>query len=176
MESHLGRDRTLVDRATRKRDDLWKEAFTDFNYNPPKPRTELVTKQENRVYVVKWTPQLTRPESTQGAAGDQPAGDAEEGPALIWTRETSPGGGPLGPAPPRTEQAGTPSGHSCAEAAVAEAGTGPTTSHSPIAPAGQVTICQVLNESLTQATQQLAAALPNWAATPSGVAQLQALM
>jgi hypothetical protein len=69
MESHLGSDRTLVDRATRRRDDLWKETFTDFNYNPPKPRTELVTKQGNRVYVVKWTPQLTRPESTQGAAG-----------------------------------------------------------------------------------------------------------
>jgi hypothetical protein len=83
MESHLGRDRTLVDRATRRRDDLWKEAFTDFNYNLPKPRTELVTKQGNKVYVVKWTPQLTRPESTQGAAGDQPSGDAEEGPPLI---------------------------------------------------------------------------------------------
>jgi hypothetical protein len=87
MESHLGRDRTLVDRATRRRDDLWKEAFTDFNNNPPKPRTELVTKQGNRVYVVKWTPQLTRPESIQGAAGDQPSGDAEEGPPLIWTRK-----------------------------------------------------------------------------------------
>jgi hypothetical protein len=60
MESHLGRDRTLVDRATRRRDDLWKEAFTDFKYNPPKPRTELVTKQGNRVYGVKWTPQLTQ--------------------------------------------------------------------------------------------------------------------
>jgi hypothetical protein len=53
---------------------------------------------------------------------------------------------------------------------------GPTTGQAPTAPAGQVTVRQVLNESLTQATQQLAAALPNWAATPSGVAQLQALM
>jgi hypothetical protein len=53
---------------------------------------------------------------------------------------------------------------------------GPTTGQAPTAPAGQVIVCQVLNESLTQATQQLAAALPNWAATPSGVAQLQALM
>jgi hypothetical protein len=53
MESHLGRDRTLVDQATRRRDDLWKEAFTDLNYNPPKPRTEFITKQGNRVYVVK---------------------------------------------------------------------------------------------------------------------------
>jgi hypothetical protein len=177
MESHLGRDRTVVNRAAQRRDDLWKEAFTDFNYDPPKPRTELVTKQGNRVYVVKWTPQLARPESTQGAAGDQPSGDAEEGPTLIWIRETSPGGGPLGPAPPSTAQAGgPPTGHGCAEAAVSEAGTGPTTGQASTAPAGQVTVRQVLNESLAQATRQLTAALPNWAATPNGVAQLQALM
>jgi hypothetical protein len=177
MESHLGRDRTLVDRATRRRDDLWKEAFTDFNYEPPKPRIELVTKQGNRVYVIKWTPQLTRRESTQGAAGDQPSGDAEEGPPLIWTRETLPGAGPLRPAPPSTTQAGGPStGHGRTKTAASGAGMGPTTGQAPTAPAGQVTVCQVLNESLTQATQQLAAALPNWAATPGGVAQLQTLM
>jgi hypothetical protein len=39
-----------------------------------------------------------------------------------------------------------------------------------------VTVHQVLNELLAQATQQLTAALPNWAATPNGVAQLQALL
>jgi hypothetical protein len=162
LESHLGRDRTVVDRAAKRRDDLWKEAFTDFNYDPPKPRTELVTKQWNRVYVVKWTPQLARPESTQGAAGDQPSGDAEEGPTLIWTRETSPGGGSLRPAPPSTAQAGgPPTGHGRAEATVPEAGTGPTTVQAPTAPAGQVTVRQVLNESLAQATRQLTAALPN---------------
>jgi hypothetical protein len=53
---------------------------------------------------------------------------------------------------------------------------GPTTGQAAIAPAEQLTVRQVLNELLTQATQQLATALPNWAATPSGVAQLQALM
>jgi hypothetical protein len=41
---------------------------------------------------------------------------------------------------------------------------------------GGVTVRQVLNESLAQATQQLTATLPNWAATPNGVAQLQALL
>jgi hypothetical protein len=35
----------VVDRAIQRRDDLWKEAFTDFNLDPPKPHTELVTKQ-----------------------------------------------------------------------------------------------------------------------------------
>jgi hypothetical protein len=135
MERHIGRDRTLVDRATRRRDDLWKEAFTDFNYNPPKPRTKLVTKQGNRVYIVKWTPQLTRPGSTQGAAGDQPSGDAEEGPPLIWTRETSPGGGPLRPAPPSTTQAGAPSpGHGRTDTAASGAGMGPTGWSSPDRP------------------------------------------
>jgi hypothetical protein len=69
MEGHLGRDRTVVDRAIQRRDDLWKEAFTDFNLDPPKPHTELVTKQGNRIHVVKWTPELARPEPTQGAAG-----------------------------------------------------------------------------------------------------------
>jgi hypothetical protein len=39
-----------------------------------------------------------------------------------------------------------------------------------------VTVRQVLDESLAQATQQLTTALPNWAATPNGVAQLQALL
>jgi hypothetical protein len=139
---------------------------------------ELMTKQGNRVYVVKWTPQLTRPESTQGAAGDQPSGDAEEGPPLIWTRETSPGDrGPLRPALPSTTQAGGPStGHGRTDTAASGAGMGPTTGQAATAPAEQLTVRQVLNESLTQATQQLATALPNWAATPSSVAQLQALM
>jgi hypothetical protein len=83
MEGHLGRDRTVVDRAIQRRDDLWKEVFTDFNLDPPKQHTELVTKQGNRIHVVKWTPELVRPEPTQGAAGDQPPGDAGEGPPLI---------------------------------------------------------------------------------------------
>jgi hypothetical protein len=69
-EGQLGRDRTLVDRAIQWCDNLWKEAFTDFDLDPPKPHTELVTKQGNTVYVVKWTPELVRPASTQGAAGD----------------------------------------------------------------------------------------------------------
>jgi hypothetical protein len=138
MEGQLGRDRTLVDRAIQRRDDLWKEAFTDFNLDPPKPHTELVTKQRNRVYVVNWTPELARPEPTQGVAGDQPSGDAEEGPPLIWTRVPSPGVGPLGPAPPLgTAQAGGPAtGRGRAEAAMSGAETGPTTSQAPTAAAG----------------------------------------
>jgi hypothetical protein len=39
-----------------------------------------------------------------------------------------------------------------------------------------VTVCQVLNELLAQAAQQPSTALPNWAATPNSVAQLQALL
>jgi hypothetical protein len=46
----------------------------------------------------------------------------------------------------------------------------------PAATGGPVTVRQLLDESLAQATRQLTAALPNWAATPNGVAQLQALM
>jgi hypothetical protein len=166
-----------VDRAIQMRDYLWKGAFTDFDLDPPKPRTELVTKQGNRVHVVKWTPELARPASTQGAAGDRPSGDVEEGPPLIWTREPSPGVGPLGPAPPGTAQAGgPPSGRGRTEAAVSGAETGPPTSQAPTAAAGQVTVRQVLHESLAEATQQLTAALPNWATASNGVAQLQALM
>lgn len=82
-EGQLGRDRTLVDRAIQRRNDLWKEAFTDFDLDPPKPRTELESKQGNKIYVVKWTPELARPASTQGAAEDQPSGNAEEGLPLI---------------------------------------------------------------------------------------------
>jgi hypothetical protein len=109
-----------------------------------------VTKQGNRVYVVKWTPQLTRPDSTQGAERDQPSGDAEEGPPLIWTRETSPGGGPLRPAPPSTTQArGPPTGHGRTGTAASGAGMGPTTGQARTAPAEQLTVCQVLNELLT---------------------------
>jgi hypothetical protein len=141
MEGQMGRDRTLVDRAIQRRDDLWKKAFTDFDLDPPKPRTKLVTKQGNRVYVVKWTPELARPASMQGAAGDQPSGDAKKGPPLILTREPSPGVGLLGPAPPSTAQAGgPPGGRSRPEAAVSGAETGPTTSQAPTAAAGQVTV------------------------------------
>jgi hypothetical protein len=56
------------------------------------------------------------------------------------------------------------------------AGTDPATSHTPTVGAGPVTVRQVLDESLAEATQQLTTALPNWAATPNGVAQLQALL
>jgi hypothetical protein len=59
---------------------------------------------------------------------------------------------------------------------VSGAETGPATSHTPTVGAGPVTIRQVLDESLAQATQQLTTATPNWAATPNGVAQLQALL
>jgi hypothetical protein len=54
--------------------------------------------------------------------------------------------------------------------------TDPTTSQAPTTEAGPVTVRQILNELLAQATQQLTAALPNWAAMPNGVAQLQALL
>jgi hypothetical protein len=179
----------LVDRAIQMRDDLWKGAFTDFNLDPPKPRTELVTKQGNTVHVVRWTSEVTRPASTQEAAGDRPSGDVEEGPPLIWTREPSPEVGPLGPAPPSSAQAGgPPSGHGRTEAAVSGAETGPTTSQAPTAPAAtaptegttvaaaQVTVRQLLNESLAQAAQQLTAALPYYANASNNVAQLQALL
>jgi hypothetical protein len=59
---------------------------------------------------------------------------------------------------------------------VSGAGTGPAASHTPTVGAGPVTVRQVLDKSLAQATQQLTTALPNWAATPNGVAQLQALL
>jgi hypothetical protein len=55
---------------------------------------------------------------------------------------------------------------------VSRAETGPATSRTPTVEAGPVTVRQVLDESLAQATQQLTTALPNWAAMPNGVAQL----
>jgi hypothetical protein len=92
---------------------------------PAQTAHRVVTKQGNMIHVVKWTPELARPELTQGAAGDQPSGEAEEGPPLIWTREPSPGVGPLGPALPSTAQPGGPSaGHGRTEAAVSGAETG----------------------------------------------------
>jgi hypothetical protein len=42
--------------------------------------------------------------------------------------------------------------------------------------AGEAFSDEVLNESLAQAIQQLATALPNWATASNGVAQLQALL
>jgi hypothetical protein len=53
MESNQGRHRGRANGAIIHRDQWWKTAFTDFNLDPPKPRTELVTKQGNRIYVVK---------------------------------------------------------------------------------------------------------------------------
>jgi hypothetical protein len=94
------------------RDDLWKSAFTDYGLEPPKPRTDLVTKQGDTFYVVKWTPELTRPQSappaqprpspTPEAGATQPSDDVEGGPQLIYTREPSPTLGPLGRPPPST--------------------------------------------------------------------------
>jgi hypothetical protein len=135
-----------------------------------------VTKQGNTVYVVKWAPELTRPEPTQDA-GDRPPGDTEGGPQLIYTREQLPLLRPLRSGPPGTSQpreAATAQGGT--RAAVSWAEMGPTTSQAPTAAAGQVTVRQVLDEPLAQATQQLTAALSNWATTPNGVAQLQALL
>jgi hypothetical protein len=56
LEANQGRPRGIVNGAIINRDQWWKTAFTDFNLDPPKPRTKLVTRQGNRVYVVKWTP------------------------------------------------------------------------------------------------------------------------
>jgi hypothetical protein len=107
--------------------------------------------------------------------------DVESGPQLIWTRETLPGVGPFSRPPPATVQGGT-------EGTALGAGGAPSVSQAqgatapaapPTAPAtagGQVTVSQVLNELLAQATQQLAAALPNWSTASNGVAQLQDLM
>jgi hypothetical protein len=79
MESNQGRPRRIMHGAIYLRNKWWKEAFTDYDQDPPKPRTNLVTRQGNRVYVVKWTPELPRPEPTQ-EAGDRPPRDAEGGP------------------------------------------------------------------------------------------------
>jgi hypothetical protein len=67
MESNQGRPRGIVNGAIIHRDQWWRTAFTDFNLDPPKPRMELVTRQGNRVYVVKWTPKLPRPEPKEEA-------------------------------------------------------------------------------------------------------------
>jgi hypothetical protein len=84
---------------------------------------------------------------------------------------------PLRASPPDTsppERATT--GQGGTEAAVSGPETGPAMSRTPTREAGPVTVRQVLDESLAQATQQLTTALPNWAATPNGVAQLRALL
>jgi hypothetical protein len=236
-EGQLGQDRTLVERAIRMRDDLWQLALTDYGLEPPKPRTELVTKQGNTVYVVKWTPELTRPQSappaqprpapTPEAGAERPSGDVEAGPQVIYTREPSPTLGPLGRPPPSTtlgwqstgpqlEEAareggprsrrtrdgvatgqdagpatqaeGAAEGQGRAEEPTPRAAPGLEAGHAPGAQgtdapsptpapaAGHVTVSQVLNESLAQATQQLTTALPNWANTANGVAQLRALL
>ncbi|HKT22172.1 MAG TPA: hypothetical protein VJR06_06155, partial [Nitrososphaerales archaeon] len=101
MESNQSRPRGIVNGAIVHRDQWWKTAFTDFNLDPPKPRTELVTRQGNRVYVVKWTPELPRPEPTEEAE-EQPSSSTGGGPQLIYTRETSPSMRPLRTSPPDT--------------------------------------------------------------------------
>jgi hypothetical protein len=176
MESNQGRPRGIVNGAIIHRDQWWKTAFTDFNLDPPKPRTELVTRQGNQVYVVKWTPKLPRPEPTEEAE-EQPSSSTGGGPQLIYTREPSPSMRPLRTGPPDTSQPGeVTTWQGGIGAAVSGAGTGPALSHPPTVGAGPVTVRQVLDESLAQATQQLTTALPNWAAAPNGVAQLQALL
>jgi hypothetical protein len=105
MEGNQGRPRGIVNGAICKRDQWWTEAFTDLNLDPLKPHTELVTRQGNRVYVVKWTPELPRPEPTQ-EAGDQPLGSTKGGPQLIYTREQSPSMRPLRTSPPDASQPG----------------------------------------------------------------------
>jgi hypothetical protein len=135
-----------------------------------------VTRQGNRVYVVKWTPELPRQEPTEEAE-EQPSSSTGGGSQLIYTREPLPSMRPLRTSPPDASQpGGVATGQGGIGAAVLGAGTGPATSHTPTVGAGPVTVRQVLDESLAQATHQLTTALPNWAATPNGVAQLQALL
>jgi hypothetical protein len=176
IESNQGRPRGIVNGAIIHRNRWWKTAFIDFNLDPPKPRTELVTRQGNRVYVVKWTLELPRPEPTEEAE-EQPSSSTGGGLQLIYTREPSPSMRLLRTSPPDTSQpGGVATGQEDIGAAVSGAGTGPATSHIPTVGDGPVTVRQVLDESLAQATQQLMTALSNWAATPNGVAQLQALL
>jgi hypothetical protein len=128
-----GRPRGIWHGAVYLRNKWWKEAFTDYGLDPPKPHTEVVTKQGGRVYIVKWTPELARPEPTPGAEEQQP-GNTEEGPQLIWTRKPSPGVGLLERGPPSTTQPGggaTKRGGT--RAAEPGAGEGPTTSQAPTA-------------------------------------------
>jgi hypothetical protein len=111
-EGQLRYDRILMERAIRMRDDLWKLAFTKCGLEPPKPRTDLVTKQGDTVYVVKWTSELTRPQSappaqprpapTPEAGATQPSDDVEGGPQLIYTRKPLPTLRPQGRPPPCT--------------------------------------------------------------------------
>jgi hypothetical protein len=94
------------------RDNLWKSAFTDCGLEPPKSRTDLVTKQGDTVYVFKWTPELTRPQSAPPAqprpapppeaGAAQPPNDVEATPQLIYTRKPLPTLGLLGRPPPST--------------------------------------------------------------------------
>jgi hypothetical protein len=164
----LGKDRTQVERAIRMRGDLWKAAFDDYGLQPPKPRTELVSRRGDTFYTVKWTPELTRPAPapTEQPETMRPSDDVESGPQLIWTREPSPGVGPFRRPQPATNKGGNegtaPGAEGAPSVSRAQRATAPDAP--PTAPAtagGQVTVSQVLNESLAQATQQLAAALPN---------------
>jgi hypothetical protein len=105
MESNQGCPRGILHGAVYLRNKWWKEAITDYDLDPLKPRTELVTRQGNRNYVVKWTPELPRPEPTQ-EAGDHPSGGTEGGPQLIYTRERLPSIRPLRASLPHTSQLG----------------------------------------------------------------------
>jgi hypothetical protein len=118
MEGNQGRPRGIVNGAIINRDQWWKEAFIDSNLDPPKVRIELVTRQGNNVYVVKWTPELPCPKPTQ-EVGDQPSDNTGGGPQLIYTKEQLPSMRPLRTSPPDTSQSGVAAtGQGCIGAAV----------------------------------------------------------
>jgi hypothetical protein len=148
MEGNQGRPRGIVNGAIINPDQWWKTAFTDFNLDPPKPRTELVTRQGTRVHVVKWTPELPRPEPTEEAK-EQPSSSTGGGPQLIYTREPSPSMRPPRTSPPDTSQS---RGVATGQGGFGAAESGAVTSHTPTVGAGPVTVRQVLDESLVQAT------------------------
>jgi hypothetical protein len=49
MESNQGRPRGILHGAIYLRNKWWKEVFKDYDLDPPKPHTELVTRQGDRV-------------------------------------------------------------------------------------------------------------------------------
>jgi hypothetical protein len=66
MESNQGRPRGILHGAIYLRNKWWKEAFTDYDLDPPKPRIELVTRQGNRAYVVQVDPRAPPPRANAG--------------------------------------------------------------------------------------------------------------
>jgi hypothetical protein len=136
IQGNEGRPRGIVIGAIYNRDQWWTEAFTDLNLETPKPHTELVTRQGNRVYVVDpqasplrayaggWRPAVGqhRGRATthlhQGAvavdetAEDQPAGyitirGGNNGARRRWSRRVGGRNGPSNePHPHRGSRAG----------------------------------------------------------------------